>query len=569
MTCEKCGGYVEEGSAFCEHCGAPVASEVFVDLGGERKRRGKKRPPRGRVWIIVMAATLLTGAAGGYLFWANTGARLAAKQFARGEEYLTEQAYEKSVYAFMQSMENGYTDPAVYVDLAQAYLGMENTKSAVQTLSEGMDRLPVADRAPLMDTLTAICDDLMARKSYGAVIDALSGINIREAETYLLLSEAYLGLSDTDGAVEILHQAMQSTRADAVLKKLTGICENLLDAGRYGTVIGALEDITVPSDERTYLLLAEAYMGLGDPGRAIDRLLACRDATDSARVEARLDSLLSRRSGNTLGNIINCGSAVQQGDWVYYISNADFTLYKMRADGSGRVKICDDQALYINVIGDMIYYQNCSDDRNVYKIKTDGTGREKLNDDPSQFVTAAGGWIYYHHMDDENLYKIRTDGTDRTRLTDECSYYINVVGDWVYYTDLAAIYKIRTDGTQRTRIMYCNPGCGYLIIDGDWMYYLNDTQDGIICRARLNGTRQSEICGDLSEYFNIEDGWIYYNNCDDLGSVYKIRADGTGRTRLGGANAMDICLIEGWIYYGDEHDYYKIEPDGGSNQKAY
>lgn len=569
MICQKCGGTIESGSAFCEHCGAPVTSEVFLDFEENRKKRGETKLPRRRVWIVVCATALLAGAVGGYLFWSNTGDRLAAKQFARGKKFLTEQAYERSVYAFTQSMDNGYTDAAIYVDLAKAYLGMENTESAVNILTKGLDNLPQADRTPLMDTLTAICEDMLAKKDYNAVIGALTRINIRDADTYLLLADAYLALSNTDGAVNILREGMESTHTDGILGKLNGICEDFLARGEYDAVIGALEGSAAPSDEAAYLLLAEAYTGLGDTGRAVDRLLACRDATDSAQVKTELDTLLAKRTGNTPGNIVNGGSIVQQGDWLYYISNTDFTLYKMRTDGNGRVQICDDQALYLNVIGDMIYYQNFSDNRTVYKIKTDGTGREKLNGDPSQFVTVADGWIYYYHMDDEKLYKIRTDGTDRTQLTDACSYYINVVDDWVYYTDLSAIYKIRTDGTDRTKIMYCNPGCGYLIVDGDWLYYLNDTQKGIICRARLNGMRPTEICGDQSEYFNVEDDWIYYSNYDDERSMYKVRTDGTERTKLGGADSMDICIVEGWLYYGDESDYYKMQPDGRSIQKAY
>ena len=116
--------------------------------------------------------------------------------------------------------------------------------------------------------------------------------------------------------------------------------------------------------------------------------------------------------GNTVGNIVNGGLAAKQGDWIYYVKDDNRCIYKIRTDGSGRVKINDDNSWDVNVIGDWIYYVN-DYDRCIYKIRTNGRGRVKVNDDESHSINVVGDWIYYIHYDDtRNIYKIRTDGSD-------------------------------------------------------------------------------------------------------------------------------------------------------------
>lgn len=80
--------------------------------------------------------------------------------------------------------------------------------------------------------------------------------------------------------------------------------------------------------------------------------------------------------GNTNGNINNGGIAAQQGDWIYYDNDG---LYKIKTEGTEKIKICDDVARYINAAGNWIYYCNDADMDKLYKIKTDGTGRSRVS----------------------------------------------------------------------------------------------------------------------------------------------------------------------------------------------
>jgi len=95
--------------------------------------------------------------------------------------------------------------------------------------------------------------------------------------------------------------------------------------------------------------------------------------------------------GNSTGNITNGGYAAIQGDVIYYHNGGDNgKLYKIKTDGSGKQKLSDDKADYINVIGDWIYYiagrysneyggQVYDDNTKMYRMKTDGTQRQLVN----------------------------------------------------------------------------------------------------------------------------------------------------------------------------------------------
>jgi len=77
--------------------------------------------------------------------------------------------------------------------------------------------------------------------------------------------------------------------------------------------------------------------------------------------------------GNTFGNMNNHGIFSLQGDWIYFANNSDNgKLYKVKIDDTGEIKLSDDQAICINVIGEWVYYFDFS---GIYRIKTNGTGR--------------------------------------------------------------------------------------------------------------------------------------------------------------------------------------------------
>ena len=278
--------------------------------------------------------------------------------------------------------------------------------------------------------------------------------------------------------------------------------------------------------------------------------------------------------GNTSGNISNFAFVAKQGDWIYYNNN---TLYKIKTDGTGKTEVSKDMPIFINVVGEWVYYIEASSDTNkMYKVKTDGTSRTKLSDDASMYMVVAQDWIYYMNASDEGkLYKMRTDGTSKTRVANEIAFDINTSGDWVYYVTIvdsgdSEVHKVKKDGTGLT--MLCGAtSIAFLNVSGEYLYFETsdlEGENGDIVKIKNDGTNKSTICDDTAEYINVSGDWIYYSNVSDDYKLYKIKTDGTGKTKINDDDAMFINIVGEWIYYGtgSETDTIKVKIDGTERQ---
>ena len=239
--------------------------------------------------------------------------------------------------------------------------------------------------------------------------------------------------------------------------------------------------------------------------------------------------------GNTVGNIINQGIVARQGDWIYYHNDGDNgNLYKIRADGSGKMRLNEDDSWDINVLGEWVYYHNDSDGEKLYKIRIDGTDRMELNDERSWGVNVVDEWIYYRTNNDNNdnhkLYKIRTDRTDKTKISDDAGWNLNVVDEWVYYrnnSDGNKLYKIRTDGDRSSITELNDHASWYINVIDEWIYYCNVSDGGKLYKIRTDGSSITKLNDDASRDINVIDEWIFYSNLSDDGKIYKISTNGT------------------------------------------
>ena len=299
--------------------------------------------------------------------------------------------------------------------------------------------------------------------------------------------------------------------------------------------------------------------------------------------------------GNTTGNIANGGLVAMQGDWVYYANFSDgMKLYKMREDGSGNQKLCDDKcvafkgfySIYsnINVVGDWVYYVNCNDavSATIYKIRTDGTGRQEFSSfvvGICSYVNVIDNWIYLcegNAWGDGPLVKIRADGTGEEYLNeDEVCSYINVVEGWVYYRygelESAGLYKKRIDGTGKQKLS--DGECKWINVVEGWAYYVNDCLDSGLYKIRIDGTDKQKLYDDECEWINVSGDWIYcriydYGDVKAFGpKLHKIKIDGTGKQKLSDDDCSDINVVGDWVYYTkDESELYRVRIDGTDRQ---
>ncbi len=180
--------------------------------------------------------------------------------------------------------------------------------------------------------------------------------------------------------------------------------------------------------------------------------------------------------------------------WLYYV-NVDkgrFCLCKMHTDGTDLTQLTEG-AFRITVADGWIYYTNIKDDYSLNKIRVDGTDETKLSGRESWCITVSGDYVYFFTSGEEyhsDLYKIRTDGTEEIKLTDKISMSFNVSNGWIYYSNIddeLSLHKMRTDGTDDVKIS--DKRIIFSFIAGDWIYYYADG----LYRMKTDGTGNQKV----------------------------------------------------------------------------
>ena len=161
------------------------------------------------------------------------------------------------------------------------------------------------------------------------------------------------------------------------------------------------------------------------------------------------------------------------GDRLVFVRNRQ--IFTMPRRGGMAFLVTEDVAENTVAWGDWIYYANGSDGFKPYRIKLDGTGRMKIADDETLFLAAAGDWLFYSNLSDgEKLYRVRNDGSQRSKVADDRVGYLNFDQHFLYYTNTSAgnaLFRIRPDGGGRQKLMDGGAAPGPIGIAGGKAYY--------------------------------------------------------------------------------------------------
>lgn len=166
------------------------------------------------------------------------------------------------------------------------------------------------------------------------------------------------------------------------------------------------------------------------------------------------------------------------GDWIYYTHNSEgenFHLYRIGVDGLNQTLIKSDVGINACIVDGWAYY---SIEDGIFRIRTNGKGNIRISEERASYMNIVGEWIYYRNLlgGKGYLYRIRTNGTERTRLNQDDSTNIIVAGNWVYYinmNDRWNIYRVNIDGSNRTRINKTRTTV-FNILDGKIFYLAED-----------------------------------------------------------------------------------------------
>lgn len=140
-----------------------------------------------------------------------------------------------------------------------------------------------------------------------------------------------------------------------------------------------------------------------------------KNTFDSTKDSALLNDLikeLSAKKGNTVGNLVNYGWVVSDGDWIYYTITTNTEknvgygidyLYKAKPDGTQKKLLFSIRGFIsdLQIIGNKIYFLSGElNEPDVYRMNTDGTGktalsRHKTQEDKIWQIIVYGDSIYY------------------------------------------------------------------------------------------------------------------------------------------------------------------------------
>lgn len=258
---------------------------------------------------------------------------------------------------------------------------------------------------------------------------------------------------------------------------------------------------------------------------------------------------------NKDGNMNNQGMVAMEDDWIYFINDAEnYSIYKMRLDGTEMQEVCSDKTACLTVSEGWIYYCKEDSDNNVYKVRTDGSERTKLNSYHSNCLTVVGDWIYFRNFRYySRMYRMKTDGTEVQRLTSNAA--------WGYFWHDNSIYHIESrsgeviyradfndEGAEVTKLN--SSPSDYICIVDDWIYYVNRGQQNYIYKMRLDGSENQRAFDVKARRMNYSDGWLYFTDADDNQRIYRARTDGSEKTLVVDISlCIDINIAGNWMFF--------------------
>ncbi|NLL72718.1 MAG: DUF5050 domain-containing protein [Clostridiales bacterium] len=239
--------------------------------------------------------------------------------------------------------------------------------------------------------------------------------------------------------------------------------------------------------------------------------------------------------GNTTGNIYNGGLFCESNGKIYFSNdNDDGSLYVMNSDTSNIKKIHDDKAAYINVDENYIYYLRANNTREnqtanvlmfsntgIYRINHSGKKLKLISSNPGSFVTVKGNHVYYQNYDVEEglyLYRNQTDGAFPRQLIKEAVIPSVFIDNRMYYTGVNENRNINYyDLSSFTSGTYIEGDFAYPIFFGQYIYYIDPSNNYTINRMNLDGTDRLVIVNERCSTFNITNSGKYlYYQVDDL-----------------------------------------------------
>lgn len=135
MYCSNCGKELPDGTKFCRYCGQQQ-EDLIIAPPPEKK-------PKKTLKIILIAAAFLIVILAAVLITPFCMQKFNQKQYdmkiAAGQRYLDEMDYEQAVIAYQAAIKIDPRNLEAYIELSDAYLGLDDSESAARILERAVD----------------------------------------------------------------------------------------------------------------------------------------------------------------------------------------------------------------------------------------------------------------------------------------------------------------------------------------------------------------------------------------------------------------------------------------------
>lgn len=236
--------------------------------------------------------------------------KLVGLLYENANTHMGEKNYEQAISEFELMIELDSGNASAYMGLADSYIAVNNTESAVETLkkaAENTDDNSVI--AKLSEILLTSADNNLSKNNYeDAVSDYKQIISLdnKNVEAYVCLANSYKGIADTEKAIETLKAGFETTGDDGIKTEyINALSESAKDNFKKKDYEKANEQYSrlIELDDKnadTYIALADSYKAAKNNDKAIEILEKGFEKTSAEEIKTKLINLLTQKANSDL-----------------------------------------------------------------------------------------------------------------------------------------------------------------------------------------------------------------------------------------------------------------------------
>ncbi len=272
--------------------------------------------------------------------------------------------------------------------------------------------------------------------------------------------------------------------------------------------------------------------------------------------------------GNLPGNILGGGLFCEVDGTVYFSNTMDsHTLYSMDPDETNIKRLGSMGVSQICGAGKYLYFYMDSSLYSQgkglgYMGHTFGVFRYRISNGKTtslaranvQMMQLCGSTLYYSGdaEDGPGLFKVGIKGSDPIRLSASRIQPAAYDGRYLYYAGMngdPSLYSVNT-AFQDIETLVMAGNISQPIPSGDFVYYLDNTQDYHLYRYNKTTGAGEPVCDDRIDFYNTNGRYIWYaTSADDRPALKRINMDGSDRIILADGVYNSIHITSKYVYF--------------------